>query len=132
MKKSMIALALALALTGTLAACGGTDNGSSGQPDGGQASTGQVTRRQAAPGSAWEDYRSDGRYTAGADGRVRDTKPERDLTQDARDMLRDGKRTLSQAGRELTQAARDAGDGLKDAAQDIGRGVKQAARDAKA
>lgn len=138
MKKSLTALALALALTGSLAACstdkdpgaGGTAGNNSGAAGGTSGSTGgmgsgstagsasgtpgTVSRRYGGQtvynGRAYDGYFGDGRYTAGFDGRVYDT----------------GSGALS---RDLTRGARDIVRGAGDAVEDVGRGIGNAARD---
>ena len=130
MKKTAIALALALTIVGTLASCGTTDkrpNSNSGTNSGGSASAGQVTRRYNTQMNQGRNYFYDGQYTAGSSGQVYGSDGNalsRDLTQDARDMLRDGKKDLAEMGRDIGDAARDLGSGLKDAARDIGRDVR--------
>lgn len=118
MKKSITALALALTLVGSLAACSndknpGNNNGSTtgSGTNGSAASAGQVGRRYGGQ-SAYDSrsYLDDGRYTAGSNGQVYGS---------------DGN-TLS---RDLTQGARDIVRGAGDAIGDIGRGIGDAARD---
>lgn len=134
MKKSLTALALVLALAGTLAACStdknpnsgtagtnggttGSNSGTVGTPSGsGTASAGQVARRYGNQSVyngrtySGREYFDDGRYAAGTDGRVYGT---------------DGN-TVS---RDLTQGARDIVRGAGDAVEDVGRGIGNAARD---
>ena len=136
MKKSLTALALALALAGTLAACssdrdpaaggagsngtatGGTASGSMNGATGGSASgtPGTVSRRYGGQsvynGRTYNEptYFEDGRYAAGADGWVYDN---------------DG----SAVSRDLTRGARDIVRGAGDAVEDMGRGIGNAARD---
>lgn len=154
MKKSLTALALALALTGTLAACstdknpnGGTadnngatggasgTNGTSGTASGSMNGTGgtasgsmngttgsasgtpgTVSRRYGGQsvynGRIYDNptYFEDGRYAAGADGRVYDNNG-------------------SAVSRDLTRGARDIVRGAGDAVEDVGRGIGNAARD---
>lgn len=135
MKKSLTALALALALAGTLAACstdrdpaaGGTNGGATGgtsgtasgsMNNGGSASgtPGTVSRRYGGQ-SVYNDriyneptYFEDGRYAAGSDGRVYDNNG-------------------SDVSRDLTRGARDIVRGAGDAVEDMGRGIGNAARD---
>ncbi|RKI66496.1 hypothetical protein D7V91_12150 [bacterium 1xD42-67] len=109
MKKNAIALALALALTGTLAACStdrdGANNGTGST--GGSGSAGQVSRRYRTSNGVGS-YMDDGRYTAGPDGRVYDSGTvSRDLTRDARDMVRDAGDAIGDIGRGIGNAARD-------------------------
>lgn len=121
MKKSIAALALALALTGTLASCGadrnsnGTTNGSAGSGTT-SGSAGQVSRRYSNSsvynGRAYtgRDYFDDGRYAAGSNGRVYDrdgSTASQDLTRDARDIVRDAGDALGDVGRGIGNAARD-------------------------
>lgn len=138
MKKSLTALALALALTGTLAACSnrdpnangnttagnnsgtasGTNGGTVSGSAGGSATgtPGTVSRRYDGQsvynGRTYNDsgYFGDGRYAAGSNGQVYGT---------------DGN-TLS---RDLTRDARDIVRGAGDVLDDMGRGVGNAARD---
>lgn len=124
MKKSLTALALALALAGTLAACstdrdpaaGGT-SGTSGTAGGSASGTpGTVSRRYGGQsvynGRTYNEptYFEDGRYAAGTDGRVYDNNG-------------------STVSRDLTQGARDIVRGAGDAVEDMGRGIGNAARD---
>lgn len=134
MKKSLTALALALALVGTLAACGtdrnpngaasdnngtaGNNSGVTSGTNGGGGSTsgtpGTVSRRYGGQsvynGRAYgdRDYFGDGRYTAGSNGQVygNDTVS-RDLTRGARDIVRDAEDALDDVGRGIGNAARD-------------------------
>ena len=100
MKKSITALALALALAGTLTACsnrdpnpGGSNNGGSGSPGTTSGSTsgtpGTVSRRYGGgPIYNSRGYLDDGRYAAGSNGQVYGNdggSVSRDLTRDARD-----------------------------------------------
>ena len=139
MKKSLTALALALALAGTLAACstdknpnngtagnngttaGGTSGTASGSMNGTTGSSasgtpGTVSRRYGGQsvynGRIYNEptYFDDGRYAAGTDGRVYGN---------------DGN-TVS---RDLTQGARDIVRGAGNAVEDVGRGIGNAARD---
>ena len=122
MKKTAIALALALTLTGALTACG---KDRPAEPNGGGSgvSAGQVTRRQ--------ETREDGRYAAGDSGRVRsgDGNPAtRDLTRDARDLARGAKKGAEDLGRAAGRAGEDLKNGVKDAGQDLKQGMEQAAK----
>lgn len=135
MKKSLTALALALALAGTLAACstdknpdgtagnnsgtasganGGTVSGSTGGSASG--TPGTVSRRYDGQsvynGRAYgdRDYFEDGRYAAGSNGWV----------------YGNDNSTVSQ---DLTRGARDIVRGTEDALDDMGRGIGNAARD---
>lgn len=129
MKKSLTALALALTLVGTLAACStdkdpavnnGTTGGTSGSMNGttGSASgtPGTVSRRYGGQsvynGRIYNEptYFDDGRYAAGTDGRVYDNNG-------------------SNVSRDLTRGARDIVRGAGDAVEDVGRGIGNAARD---
>lgn len=139
MKKSLTALALALALAGTLAACSsdrdpaaagagnngtagggtsGTASGSMNGATGGSASgtPGTVSRRYGGQsvynGRIYNEptYFEDGRYAAGTDGRVYDNNG-------------------STVSRDLTRGARDIVRGAGDAVEDVGRGIGNAARD---
>ena len=139
MKKSLTALALALALAGTLAACstdknpnngtagnngttaGGTSGTASGSMNGTTGSSasgtpGTVSRRYGGQsvynGRIYDNptYFDDGRYAAGNDGRVYDNNG-------------------STVSRDLTRGARDIVRGAGDAVEDVGRGIGNAARD---
>lgn len=130
MKKSLTALALALTLVGTLAACStdkdptnggtvnnGTTGGTSGTTSGSASGTpGTVSRRYGGQsiynGRIYDEptYFDDGRYAAGTDGRVYDNNG-------------------STVSRDLTQGARDIVRGAGDAVEDVGRGIGNAARD---
>ncbi len=123
MKKSLTALALALTLVGTLAACstdkdpatgGNVNNGTtSGSASG---TPGTVSRRYGGQsiynGRIYDEptYFDDGRYAAGTDGRVYGNNG-------------------STVSRDLTQGARDIVRGAGDAVEDVGRGIGNAARD---
>ena len=121
MKKSLTALALALTLVGTLAACstdkdpatGGTSGTTSGSASG---TPGTVSRRYGGQsiynGRIYDEptYFDDGRYAAGTDGRVYGNNG-------------------STVSRDLTQGARDIVRGAGDAVEDVGRGIGNAARD---
>lgn len=135
MKKSLTALALALALAGTLAACstdknpnngaagnngttsGGTSGTAGGSMNGSASGTpGTVSRRYGGQsvynGRTYNEptYFDDGRYAAGTDGQVYDNNG-------------------SSVSRDLTQGARDIVRGAGDAVEDVGRGIGNAARD---
>ena len=125
MKKTAIALALALTLTGALTACG---KDRPAEPNGGGSgvSAGQVTRRQET-----RDFLDDGRYWAGDNGHVRagDGNPAtRDLTRDARDLARGAKEGAEDLGRAAGRAGEDLMEGAKDAGQALKRGMEQAAK----
>ena len=130
MKKTAIALALALTLTGALTACGG-DRPAEADSGGSGVSAGQVTRRQET-----RDFLDDGRYAAGDNGRVRsgDGNPgdgnsaARDLTRDARDLARGAKKGAEDLGRAAGRAGEDLKNGVKDAGQDLKQGMEQAAK----
>ena len=118
MKKSLAALALALALTGALAACStdkepvsnaGTNSAGSNSTG---ASAGQVARRYDNNATIYNgrSYWNDGRYTAGTDGQVYDRtggSMSRDLTRDARDIVRDAGDAIGDIGKGIGNAARD-------------------------
>lgn len=133
MKKSLTALALALTLVGTLAACStdkdpavnnGTTGGTSGTASGSMNGTtgsasgtpGTVSRRYGGQsvynGRIYNEptYFDDGRYAADTDGRVYDNNG-------------------STVSRDLTRGARDIVRGAGDAVEDVGRGIGNAARD---
>ena len=125
MKKTAIALALALLLTGALTACGGDRPASDG--GGTNASAGQVTRRYDRA----RDFLDDGRYAAGDSGRVRsgDGNPAtRNLTRDARDLAHGAKKGAEDLGRAAGRAGEDLKNGVKDAGQDLKQGMEQAAK----
>lgn len=129
MKKTAIALALALTLTGALTACGGNRSASDG--GGTNVSAGQVSRRQEENSARTRDYLDDGRYAAGEDGRVRagdGNALTRDLTRDARDMMRDAGDDTRDLTHAAGQAGRDLTNGVKNAARDLQRGMEQTAR----
>lgn len=118
MKKSLTALALALTLVGTLAACStdkdpatggtvnnGTTGGTSGTTSGSTSGTPGTVSRHYGGQSIYN-----GRYAAGTDGRVYDNNG-------------------STVSRDLTQGARDIVRGAGDAVEDVGRGIGNAARD---
>ena len=120
MKKSIAVLALALALTGSLAACSNRDpnanntTGGAGSSNGSASgSAGQVARRYGNQsvynGRIYDGrtyggrtYFEDGRYTAGSNGQVYDrddSRVSRDLTRDARDIVRDTGDAIGDIGR---------------------------------
>ncbi len=120
MKKSALALALALTLMGSLAACGtdkntgshnstngsGTNSTTGSTANGSGASAGQVRRHTSQGRTYWDD----GYYAAGPDGEVYGTNGagmDRDLTRDARDIVRDTGDALGDIGRGIGNAARD-------------------------
>ena len=122
MKKSIAVLALALALTGSLAACSnrdpnannttgsGTTSGSGAVSGTTSGSAGQVSRRYDTYNNQGRDYFYDGRYTAGSNGQVYgrdDNTLSRDLTRDARDIVRDAGDAIGDIGRGIGNAARD-------------------------
>lgn len=129
MKKRIWALALALTLVGSLAACsnrdpnannannsgtnagsgtnGGTTSGSNGGTASGSVSgsAGQVSRRYSGE-SVYNNrnYFDDGLYTAGSNGRVYNNNGSavsRDLTRDARNIVRDTGDAIGDAGRSI-------------------------------
>lgn len=118
MKKSILALALALTLAGSLTACSNRDpNTNAGNQSGANGSTGSgSTAGGSVSGSAGtvsrryggetiyngRSYFDDGRYTAGTNGQVYDndgSAASRDLTQDARDIVRDAGDAIGDIGR---------------------------------
>ena len=117
MKKSIAVLALALALTGSLAACSNRDpnanntTGGAGSSNGSASgSAGQVSRRYNTYDNQGHDYFYDGRYTAGSNGQVYDrddSRVSRDLTRDARDIVRDAGDAIGDIGQDIGNAARD-------------------------
>lgn len=137
MKKSLTALVLAFALVGTLAACStddtpndaggnnsgtvaggasGTTNGTGSGSGAASGTPGTVSRRYSGQsvynGRVYNEptYFDEGRYAAGADGRVYGNNG-------------------SEASRDLTRGARDIVRGTEDALEDMGRGIGNAARD---
>ena len=109
MKKSVIALVLALMLAVSLTACMGPDNSKDGTAGSGSVTSGQVSRRYTGTYDS-RSYLGDGRYTAGSTGRVYDrdgSYADRDLTRDARDIVRDAGDALGDVGRGIGNAARD-------------------------
>lgn len=132
MKRITSALVLALALTGTLTACGRTNNtpNSNGGTDNSAAgsSTNQVTRRNNT--GDWI-FQEDGQYSAGSNGQVYNGRfydgrtygglnnsVARDLTRGADDIVRD-----------TGDAIGDMGRGVGNAVEDIGNGVGNAIRE---
>ena len=133
MKKSIAVLALALALTGALAACSnrdpnannttgsGTTSGSGAVSGTTSGSAGQVARRydnqSVYNGRIYDGrtyggrtYFEDGRYAAGSNGQVYgrdDSTLSRDLTRGARDIVRGTEDVLDDVGRGIGNAARD-------------------------
>ena len=123
MKKSIAALALALALTGSLAACSNRDPNANNTTGSGttSGSAGQVARRydnqSVYNGRIYDGrtyggrtYFEDGRYAAGSNGQVYgrdDSTLSRDLTRDARDIVRDAGDAIGDIGRGIGNAARD-------------------------
>ena len=131
MKKSIAVLALALALTGSLAACSNRDPNANNTTGSGtvsgagsgttSGSAGQVARRydnqSVYNGRIYDGrtyggrtYFEDGRYTAGSNGQVYgrdDNTLSRDLTRDARDIVRDAGDAIGDIGRGIGNAARD-------------------------
>ena len=127
MKKSIMALALAFALAGTLTACGtdrnpndanagnnsGTNSGvnsGSTSGNGSSASAGQVSRRYNTTASSGRSYLNDGQYTADANGQVyggNGSALSRDLTRGAQDIVRNTEDVLDDIGRGVGNAARD-------------------------
>ena len=90
MKKTAIALALALTLTGALTSCG-RDRPAEVHSGGTNVSAGQATRQTEAQAKT-RDFLDDGRYVAWDNGHVHsgDGNPvTRDLTRSARDMIAD-------------------------------------------
>ncbi|MCI8423187.1 MAG: hypothetical protein HFF50_06620 [Lawsonibacter sp.] len=131
MKKSLLALALALVMTGTLAACGNMD--SDPNANGGSAGNGSVSGSgvnggtpgqtgYAAPGRTGyagartgtgtgrtNPFLEDGQYRANGDGQVygRSGSAGQDLTQGARDLMRDAGDLADDIGNGIGNAARD-------------------------
>ena len=125
MKKTAIALALALTLTGALTACGG-DRPAEADSGGSGVSAGQVTLRQET-----RDFLDDGRYAAGDNGRVRsgDGNPAtRDLTREARDLARGAKKGAEDLGRAAGRAGADLKHGVENAGRELKQGMEQAAK----
>ena len=107
MKKSIAALALALTLVGTLASCSNRDpnaGNTAGSTTGGTTGTAGTVSRRYGGENAYNSgkYFDDGRYTAGANGRVYNRGDgARDLTQDARDIVRDAGDAIGDVGRDV-------------------------------
>lgn len=103
MKKSVIALGLAVLMSLSLTAC--MDRENTGKTAGsGSVTNGQVARRYR------DGYMADGRYAADGNGRVYDSQSGyvgRDLTQDARDIVRDVGDAIGDAGRAAGDLGRD-------------------------
>ena len=141
MNKTLIALALALAMTGSLTACSsdrdlngsgdpGNGSGVNGSVSNGSASTGQVARRYDSRTDYARDYLNDGRYAAGTNGQVYGTGGgalSRDMTRDARNIVRDAGDAVGDVGRGVGNAIGDMTRGVGNAARDIGNGVSGAA-----
>lgn len=109
MKKSVIALVLALVLAVGLTACMGPDNSKDGTAGSGSVTSGQVSRRYTGTYDS-RSYLGDGRYTAGSTGRVYDrddSYASRDLTRDARDIVRDAGDAIGDVGRSIGELGRD-------------------------
>lgn len=109
MKKSVIALVLALMLAVSLTACMGPDNSKDGTAGSGSVTSGQVSRRYTGTYDS-RSYLGDGRYTAGSTGRVYDRDGSyagRDLTRDARDLVRDAGDAIGDVGRGIGELGRD-------------------------
>lgn len=112
MKKSVIALVLALMLAVSLTACMGPDNSKDGTAGSGSVTSGQVSRRYTGTYDS-RSYLGDGRYTAGSTGRVYDRDGSyagRDLTRDARDLVRDAGDAIGDVGRSIGDVGRSVGD----------------------
>ena len=106
------ALLLALAMSLTLAACGGKDSGDAGAArlrDHGTSGTETPARRS-------RDLLEDGRYYAGGDGVVSDRR-------------NTGTSEWEKLGRDLRESWDKLMDGAEDTARDVGRGVEDTARD---
>ena len=103
MKKSVIALGLAVLMCLSLTAC--MDRENTGKTTGsGSVTNGQVARRSR------DGYMADGWYAADGNGRVYDGGADyagRDLTQDARDIVRDVGDAIGDAGRAAGDLGRD-------------------------
>ena len=144
MKKNWIVLAMAMALTVSLTACGGNRNQTGGTTNGagsvgsGSAANGSASNGYAGSGSQTRnsrtsyngytatrrtayDYLNDGRYAADGNGQVNGqwNTAGRDLTQGARDLVRGAGNAIGDVGR-----------GVGNAVGDVGLGVQNAARSA--
>ena len=122
MKKSIAVLALALALTGSLAACSNRDpnaNNTTGSGTGSGSGTASGTTSGTTSGSAGQVARRYGNQSvyngriydgAGSNGQVYgrdDSTLSRDLTRGARDIVRGTEDVLDDVGRGIGNAARD-------------------------
>ena len=127
MKKNILALALALTLVGSLAACSNRDpktNGGTGSQNGtvsgstagsGSGTAGTVSRRYRETNYDGRSYFDDGHYTAGSNGQVYNNGGDmvsRDLTQDARDIVRDAGDAIGDIGRGIGGVITGSGTGI--------------------
>ena len=153
MKKSIAVLALALALTGSLAACSnrdpnannttgsGTTSGSGAVSGTTSGSAGQVARRYDNQ-SVYNGRIYDGRTYAGQVSRRYNTTMNqgRDYFYGRQNYMDDGRYTAGSNGqvysrdgstvsRDLTRGARDIVRDTEDVLDDVGRGIGNAARD---
>ena len=109
MKRAWIALALALALSGSLTACGRDEDRDSGDE------AQKASRRQTSTAQQYtRQFVQDGRYSAGADGRLAGGRTGHDLEGELKSRLH-----------QAEDAARDAGKKVGDAARDLGKDLKQ-------
>ena len=128
MKKNFLAVALALTLVGSLAACSNRDpktNGGTGSQNGtvsgstagsGSGTAGTVSRRyRGETNYDGRSYFDDGHYTAGSNGQVYNGGGDmvsRDLTQDARDIVRDAGDAIGDIGRGIGGVITGSGNGI--------------------
>ena len=106
MRRAWIALALSLALIGSLSACGRDDEEN-------HSGTARAARRA-------EQFVRDGSYSAGKDGQLRGGEgPAEDLEEDLKALMR-----------KAEKAARDTEQRAEDAARDLDGGHKRSAADA--
>ena len=121
MKKNILALALALTLVGSLAACSNRDpktNGGTGSQNGtvSGSTAGTVSRRyRGETNYNGRSYFDDGHYTAGSNGQVYNNGGDmvsRDLTQDARDIVRDAGDAIGDIGRGIGGVITGSGTGI--------------------
>ena len=129
MKKTAIALALALTLTGALTSCG-RDRPAEVHSGGTNVSAGQATRQTEAQAKT-RDFLDDGRYVAWDNGHVHsgDGNPvTRDLTRSARDMIRDAEDGARDLGRAAGEAGKDLKADVENAGKDLQRGTEQAVK----
>ena len=151
MKKNWIVLAMAMALTVSLTACGGNGNQTGGTTNGaGSAANGSASNGYAGSGSLQNESMGGGNPTtapngsaAGSGSQTRNSRTSYNgytaTRRTAYDYLNDGRYAANgngqvngqwnTAGRDLTQGARDLVRGAGNAIGDVGRGVGNAVGD---